>query len=98
LGKVVDITSKLSFEDHPKILIKNQEIEINDDAPTMLQIMNLMQGDEVGVAEIAKTLDLLFSPEARNRLDALKLSMSDLIVVVKEVIGIVTGDVVRGEQ
>ena len=39
MSRVVDITDKLNFEENPKLKIKNTEIEINSDAPTMLKIM-----------------------------------------------------------
>ena len=40
MAKVVDITSKLEFDGNPKLRIKDKEIEVIADAPTMLKVMN----------------------------------------------------------
>ena len=35
MGKIIDITDKLSFDGNPKLKIKDNELEVNADAPTM---------------------------------------------------------------
>ena len=41
MGKVIDITEKLSFEDNPKLKVKGKVFEVNADASTMLKVMQL---------------------------------------------------------
>ena len=43
MARKVDITDKLTFEGNPSLLIKDKELEVNSDAPTMLKVMNLME-------------------------------------------------------
>ena len=40
MGKVVDITEKLTFDENPKLLIKGKELEVKADAPTVLKAMS----------------------------------------------------------
>ena len=49
MGKVIDITEKLTFEGNPALVIKGKHLEVNADAPTMLKVMGLMGGAEPGV-------------------------------------------------
>ena len=65
MAKVVDITDKLSFDGNPSLTIKGKTIEVNADAPTMLKVMNLMDG-EPGVKEIMDVFELMFSGTARK--------------------------------
>ncbi len=48
MGKVVDITDKLSFDGNPKLRIRGIEVEVNADAPTMLKVMSVMGNDNPG--------------------------------------------------
>lgn len=50
MGKVIDITEKLSFE-NPKLVIKGDEYEIHADAENMVKIMGLVSGGNVNDVE-----------------------------------------------
>lgn len=68
MAKVVDITSKLEFDGNPKLRIKDKEIEVNADAPTMLKVMNLV-GDDPTPKEVITLYNLVFPEESRKVLD-----------------------------
>ena len=91
MAKVVDITSKLEFDGNPKLRIKDKEIEVNADAPTMLKVMNLVWDDPTPKDVIA-LYNLVFPEESRKVLDDMKLNFADLITVVKTAVSVISGD------
>ena len=91
MAKVVDITSKLEFDGNPKLRIKDKEIEVNADAPTMLKVMNLV-GDDPTPKEVIALYNLVFSEESRKVLDDMKLNFADLITVVEAAVSVISGD------
>lgn len=91
--KKIDITDKLDFDSKQCIMIKGKEIYVNSDAPTMLKVMGLMQGESSGGPEaVVKMYELLFTEKGREELDKLKLSFKDLMTLVSEAVTLVTGD------
>lgn len=92
MARVLDITDKLSFDENPKLLIKGEEIEVNSDAPTVLKVMSMMGKEDPGMEEIVDAIDLLFTKESRKKIEKMKLSIGDLIVVVQEAIKLITGE------
>jgi hypothetical protein len=50
MGKVVNITDKLDFE-NPKIVIKDEEYEIHADAENMIKVMGLMSDENANNVE-----------------------------------------------
>lgn len=98
MGRVVDITEKLSFDENPKLKIKNIEVEVNSDAPTMLKLMQLIgDGDNVKANDVVKMYELMFNEKDRKKIDGLKLQFKDFQAVVMTAMGLVTGDVPAGE-
>lgn len=91
MAKVVDITNKLEFDGNPKLKIKDKEIEVNADAPTMLKVMNLV-GDDPTPKEVIALYNLVFPEESRKVLDDMKLNFSDLITVVEAAVSAISGD------
>ena len=99
MARVVDITDKLTFEGNPSLMIKGKKLEVNADAPTMLKVMGLMGSDDPGVSEILKTYDMMFPEKSKKEMEKLALNFSDLIVVVQEAVGLITGEnTSQGEQ
>lgn len=92
MGKVVDITDKLSFDGNPKLCIRGKELEVNADAPTMLKVMGLMGKEEPGVQEILDTYELMFPEKSKEEIKNLGLNFQDLIVVVQEAVTLITGE------
>ncbi len=52
MSKIVDITDKLQFEENPKLVIKDKELEVNADAATVLKIMGILgDGENVQITD-----------------------------------------------
>lgn len=99
MARIVDITDKLSFEGNPKLNVKGNELEVNADAPTMLKVMSLMDSGNAGAEEITGAFDLMFSEDAKIKIEKLKLNFKDLIIVVQEAVKLITGEEnSQGEQ
>lgn len=97
MGKVVDITEKLSFDGNPYLMIKDKKLEVNADAPTMLKVMGVLSVGEPGPKEIMEMIDLMIPEESQKTLEELHLSFNDLVIVVQEAVSLITGDVAQGE-
>ena len=91
MARVIDITEKLTFEGNPSLMIKGKKLEVNADAPTMLKVMALMS-DDPGMNEILTTYDMMFPEKSKKEIEKLALNFSDLIVVVQEAVGLITGE------
>jgi hypothetical protein len=98
MAKIVDITEKLSFDENPKLKIKNTEVEVNSDAATMLKLMQLIgNGDNVAPNDVVKMYELMFEENERKKIDKLKLKFNDFQAVVMEAMSLVTGNSDSGE-
>lgn len=82
MAKIYDITDKLDFNTNPKIVIKGQEIEINNEATTMLKIMGEFSTHSETEASI-NAAKMLFGEEGLNVIENLKLSMKDFMKVIE---------------
>ena len=82
MSKIVDITDKLQFEENPKLVIKDKELEVNADAATVLKIM---------------MYELIFSEADRKKIDKMKLQFSDFQTLVFSAISLITGEEESGE-
>ncbi len=92
MGRVIDITDKLTFEEEPKLIVKDAEITVNADAATVLKIMGAYKAENTrDIDWILSTYDLLFSDEERAKVDGLKLSFKDFTTLVTSAISLVTG-------
>lgn len=98
MGKVVDITEKLSFDENPKLKIKKIEVEVNSDAATMLKLMQLIgNGDNVASNDVVKMYELMFDEDERKKIEKLKLKFKDFQIMVMEAMSLVTGETDTGE-
>ncbi len=88
MGKIVDITDRLAFDEKPKVKIKGTEIEVNTDAPTVLKIMSTMNED----GDPLKMYDLLFDKDNRAKLEKIKLSFKDFMKVIEISMHLATGE------
>ena len=91
MGKVVDITDKLSFDGNPKLRIRG--IEVNADAPTMLKVMGVMGNDNPGPKEVVEMYNLMFGEEERKKIEDLKPSFADFVTLVQTAVSLITGEV-----
>lgn len=97
MGKTVDITDKLSFDENPRLIVKGREIEVNADASTMLRIMGVFKdkGELEGSMELC---ELAFSEEGRKAIEELNLSFKDLQIVLEAAVGLIMGEEGQGED
>ncbi len=92
MGRVIDITDKLTFEEEPKLIVKDVEITVNADAATVLKIMGAYKAENTrDIDWILSTYALLFSDDERAKIDNLKLSFKDFTTLVTSAISLVTG-------
>lgn len=99
MAKIIDITEKLNFEESPILLIQSREIHVNDDAVTMLSVMQLMGAEEPSVKEIMKAYEQLFpEPDRKIMEQELKLKFSALMTVIQEAVQLISGEVTQGER
>ncbi len=97
-AKIVDITEKLSFEENPKIKIKNIICEVNSDAPTMLKLLqHVGNGNNVTPNDLAKMYELIFQEDDRKKIDKLKLPIKDFNILVESAMALVMGESESGE-
>jgi len=93
MSKTIDITDKLSFEGNPKLIVRDIEIEVNTDAPTVLKFMKLINDEESSESStMLKTYELLFSKENREKIESLNLDFSDFMIVVKSAMSFINGN------
>lgn len=91
MARVVDITEKLSFDENPRLVIKDQEFEVNADAATVLKMMGAFK-DKGEVESVIEMYELLFGEEARNAIEGMGLPFKDLRVIIETVMGLVIGE------
>lgn len=98
MAKIVDITEKLSFEENPKIKIKNVEVEINSEASTMLKLLQLIgDGENITPNHIMNMYELIFKESERKKIEKLKLQFEDFQTIVRVAMDIVVGGNEEGE-
>lgn len=98
MAKVVDITDKLSFDENPKLKIRDKEIEVAADAPTLLKVMGLLGNEQPGPKEIMDAYNLIFPEKSRKEIDKMKPMFSDLLIIIQEAVSVATGEVGQGEH
>jgi hypothetical protein len=100
MSKIIDITDKLSFEGNPKLIVKDLEIEVNTDAPTVLKFMKVINDEESSESlTILKSYELLFSEENREKIESLNLDFSDFLIVVKSAMSFINrNNIKEGEE
>ena len=94
MAKIVNITDKLEMDGNPFLVIKNEKLEVNADAATMLKIMGKygeLEESEATPKDILDLYNLMFPEERRKKIEKLKLSFNDLTVVVMEAQKLITG-------
>ena len=84
MSKIIDITDKLSFEENPKIKVKDIEIELNSNALDQFKIIKLMSGD-MSDETMNELLEVLFATkDDTKKVRALNLNMKDLKTFIVE--------------
>lgn len=97
MAKIVDITDKLSFDQNPRIKIRDQEYEVNADARSMLEIMGLFSSKAQTEAAIG-AYEILFSEGDRKKIDSLNMPFKDFMKLIEISMDLVMGEDEQGEQ
>lgn len=95
MAKIVNITDKLEMDGNPFLVIKDESLEVNADAATMLKLMGKygeMQEAEGTPKDILDLYDLMFPKESQKKIEKLKLSFKDLTVLVEDAQKLITGE------
>lgn len=92
MAKMVDITDKLNFEEKPVIKIKETELKVNNDADSMLKMIDALSGDTDDAKIVSKCIPLLFDAADRKKLEKLKLSFADYAMAIRTAIDLAKGD------
>lgn len=100
MAKIVNITDKLEMDGNPFLVIKDERLEVNADAATMLKIMGKygeMETSEATPKDILDLYNLMLPKESQEKIEKLKLSFKDLTVIVEEAQKLITGEVDESE-
>ena len=90
MGRIIDITSKLGFEENPKLKIKGEELEVNADAESALKIMGYT-GSGMTPQDIEEAVKTAFTPESYEKLQNMKLNFQDYQKVFEIAVDVITG-------
>lgn len=97
MAKVVDITEKLSFDENPKLKIRDVEVEVNADAETMLRIMGEFSNKNEMQASLG-AFELMFSEKEREKILKQKPTAKDLMEIIQCAMSMIMGEENEGEQ
>lgn len=90
MGKIINITDKLSLES-TYIQIGDVKVKVNDDAKTVLQLLEVVGKEEVNSLDRFNTAyELLFSLENREKIDSLGLNFKDCMILIQEAMSLIT--------
>lgn len=91
MSKIVDITDKLSFDTNPLLKVKEESIEVQSDAETMLKIMGLFGGDKSEAEAAVEAAKLIFSDKDQKKIVKMGLQMKDYMILVQEAMNLAMG-------
>lgn len=91
MGKLVDITNKLAFDENPKLKVGETILEVNASAMNVLKIMALIEDSEEGTnASMIEEMSKLLFVNVDDFI-ALNLSMEDYQLVISSAQELVVG-------
>ncbi len=98
MSKIIDITNKLNFDEKPKLVIKDTEIEVNNDAISFIKTVALFDSEDgVKPSDILSALELLFDEENREKIAKLHLSFVDLSTLIRTATDLIADEDSEGE-
>ena len=100
MAKIVDITDKLDMDGNPYLIIKDEKLEVNADAATMLKLMGKYEeisSSEATPKDILDLYNLMFPEKSQKKIEKLKISFKDLTVLVEEAQKLIVGEDEQGE-
>lgn len=90
MAKVINLTERMKFEEKPVIRIKDQEIKVNNDAPTVLRVMDSIGGGG-SAKDIVNAYEKIFDESERKKVEELKLCFDDLVLLVNTAVELIVG-------
>ena len=90
--KVLDITDKLKEQEQPVLKVKDLELPVNDDAVTLLTLMELMGSGNPAPSDIRQAAEIMFGEDGFEKLAGLKLNMENFMETVNNAMDLVTGE------
>lgn len=90
MAKVIDITEKLSSAELPKLRIRGVELEVNDDAETVLKLMGMVNNG-LSNEDVLDALELLFTEDSRKAMAGMKLKFKDYLVAITAAMDLAIG-------
>lgn len=100
MAKIVDITDKLEMDGNPYLSVKDEKLEVNADAATMLKLMGKYEeisSSEATPKDILDLYNLMFPEKSQKKIEKLKISFKDLTVLVEEAQKLIVGEENEGE-
>lgn len=100
MAKIVDITDKLEMDGNPYLSVKDEKLEVNADAATMLKLMGKYEeisSSEATPKDILDLYNLMFPEKSQKKIEKLKISFKDLTVLVEEAQKLIVGEDEQGE-
>ena len=99
MAKMIDLTEKLQFDEHPEIRIGKNTLKVNDDAESVLKLMALTMDPEMNEMEvIQRGVKLLFSAADLKKLGSMHLNFTNYAEVFKTAMSLATGEDVDEHQ
>lgn len=95
MSKIIDLTDKLNFKEKPIVRIKDIDVNVNDDAISVLKIAAYFsdEGSSVNANDILNIYDTLFDKAEKEKIESLKLNMEDFSTFIVETAkSLVSGD------
>lgn len=93
MAKRIDITDKLNFEEKPIIVVKGKEIEVNNDASTVLKILGRVENEGTeNLSALTAMADMLFTKQGKKNLESLNLNINDYSKIIETAVGLAIGD------
>lgn len=93
MAKIIDITDKLELDSNPVIIVKDEELEVNTDAPTILKIMGLIgDGENVSNNALIDMCNMIFTDDAQKKIKKLNLKFRDYQTLIMAAVDLATGN------
>lgn len=83
MGKILDITDKLSFDENPVIRIKGEDLEIQASAENMLKIMGMFDSGKTEIQAAMEATDLIFNERDKKKIKKLGLQIKDYMKLIQ---------------
>lgn len=84
MARIIDITDKLNFEEKPKLIVRDIEIEVSNKAIDVLKITPTLKKKTIDAEDIYKLYQILFSEESQKKVESLDLDFDDFSTLIMQ--------------